>query len=313
MKQNRMPEAVAPLYDVVSRLKRMFFDKAYPLAAPLSQSPFFIIGSGRCGSTLLRRMLQANPDVHIPPESYVLGEVGRLFMRNRQMDWHHLVNLVLSTFEYQREFDKFEMDMRGLVHQLWDLPEQERSLAVMLDSLYRFHGQQTGQNFTIWGDKTPENTFELDILIRIFPQAKFVHLLRDGVDVAASFVSRGLIDDMLTAAKHWQTSVLLSRDFMQQYPKQCIEVRYEDLVAAPEQNLQGLCDFLNIPFQPAMIESLQHVQDMGDLNAYAHYEKVLEPVSTSNIGLGRSSLSEQDKQIIQEHIGATLSQMGYSL
>jgi len=313
MKQNRMPETVAPLYDVVSRLKRIIFNKAYPLAAPLSQSPFFIVGSGRCGSTLLRRMLQATPDVHIPPESYVLGEVGRLFMRNRQMDWHHLVNLVLSTFEYQREFDKFDMDMRALVHQLWALPEQERSLAVILDALYRYHGQQAGQSFTLWGDKTPKNTFELGMLIRIFPQAKFVHLLRDGVDVAASFVSRGLMDDMLSAAKHWQTSVLVIRHFMRKYPKQCIEVRYEDLVASPEQTLQGLCSFLNIPFQPNMIASLQHVQQMGDLNAYAHYEKVLEPVSTRNIGMGRSSLSEHDRQLIQQHIGSTLSQMGYSL
>jgi len=313
MKQNRMPEAIAPLYDVVARLKRLFFDKSYPLTSPLSQSPFFIIGSGRCGSTLLRRMLQVSPDIHIPPESYVLGEVGRLFMRNRQMDWHHLVNLVLSTFEYQREFDKFDMDMRKLVQQLWALPEQERSLAAILDALYRYHGLKTGQSMSIWGDKTPKNTFELDILMRIFPQAKFVHLLRDGVDVAASFVARGLMDDVVSAAKHWQTSVLISRELMQQYPKQCIEVRYESLVASPAPELKKLCAFLEIPFHADMVESLQYTQKMGDLNAYAHYEKVLEPVSTSNIGLGRSNLSEQDKQILQQHIGTTLVQMGYSL
>lgn len=313
MKQNSMPEAVAPLYDIVARLKRLFFDKSYPLTSPLQQSPFFIMGSGRCGSTLLRRMLQVSPDIHVPPESYVLGEVGRLFMRNRQMDWHHLVNLVLSTFEYQREFDKFDMDMRKLVQQLWALPEQERSLAAILDALYRYHGQQTEQSFVLWGDKTPKNTFELDMLLRIFPQAKFVHLLRDGVDVAASFVARGLMDDVLSAAKHWQTSVLISREFMQQYPKQCIEVRYESLVAAPAQELKNLCVFLEVPFHADMVESLQHTQQMGDLNAYTHYEKVLEPVSTSNIGLGRLNLSEQDKQAIQQHIGTTLVQMGYAL
>ncbi|MDQ7058492.1 MAG: sulfotransferase [Ghiorsea sp.] len=313
MKQNRMPEVVAPLYDMVARLKRLLLDKSYPLSSQLAQQPFFIMGSGRCGSTLLRRMLEANPDIHIPPESYVLGEVGRLFMRNRQMDWHHLVNLVLSTFEYQHEFDKFNIDMRGLVHQLWQLPEHQRSLAEILDALYRYHGKQTGQSFTLWGDKTPKNTFELDMLIRIFPQAKFVHLLRDGVDVAASFVSRGLMDNMLSAAKHWQTSVLISREFMQQYPEQCIEVRYEDLVATPEQALKRLSDFLGLTFHADMVESLKHTQNMGDLNAYAHYEKVLEPVSTRNIGLGRSSLSEQDKLMLQQHIGKTLSHMGYSL
>jgi len=165
----------------------------------------------------------------------------------------------------------------------------------------------------IWGDKTPKNTFELDMLMRIFPQAKFVHLLRDGVDVAASFVSRGLMSDTLSAAKHWQTSVLISRELMQQYPKQCIEVRYETLVASPAPELKKLCAFLEVPFHADMVESLQYTQQMGDLNAYAHYEKVLEPVSTSNIGLGRANLSEQDKQILQQHIGTTLVQMGYSL
>ncbi len=313
MKQNRMPEAVAPLYDVVSRLKRTFFNKAYPLATPLSQSPFFIIGSGRCGSTLLRRMLQASPDIHIPPESYVLGEVGRLFMRNRQMDWHHLVNLVLSTFEYQREFDKFEVHTRDVVQQLWALPVHERSLASILDVFYRFHGRQTGQTFTMWGDKTPQNTFELDILIRIFPQAKFVHLLRDGVDVAASFVSRGLMADLEKAALHWQRAVRISRGWLERYPDQCFEVRYEDLVATPAPTLQALCDFLGVPFHADMVDARQHAASMGDLNAYTHYEKVLQPVSTAHIGLGRASLSEQDKARIAKCVGDTLLETGYPL
>jgi len=313
MKNIYLPEKVAPYYDLLSRLKRLCVDTAYPLASVDSIPPFFIMGSGRCGSTLLRRMLQINPSIHIPPETYVLGEVSRLFMRNRQMDWHHLVNLVLSTFEYTREFECFGISTRELAHQLWKIPKQDRSLAAILDAFYRYHGRKTEQTFTIWGDKTPSNTFDLDLIIRVFPQAKFIHLLRDGVDVAASFVQRGLIQDIESAASHWQESVLLSYKFMKKHPQQCYEVRYEDLVAEPKKSLQQLCYFLDVSFDPNMMEDLNHTEQMGDLHVYTHYEKVLEPVSTRNIGLGKTNLSDQDLNIIKRKIGPTLKQMGYIL
>ena len=62
-----------------------------------------------------------------------------------------------------------------------------------------------------------------------------------------------------------------------------------------------------------MVGSLQHTAQMGDLNTYEHYAKVLEPVSAKNIGLGRANLSKQDLDTVHQHIGTTLKQMNYTL
>lgn len=306
------PEQLAPIYDVLSRLYRLWGQPKYPLHRDEKDiAPFLIIGSGRCGSTLLRRMLDAHAAIHIPPETYVLGEVCRLYMRNRQMDWKYLVNTVYAVFEFCPEFDKFDMHLSPLVHRMWALPESERSLARLLDAFYRYHAQTHKLECTLWGDKTPQNTFELDVLHQTMPHARYIHLLRDGMDVAASFVERGLIADLSTAGKHWQKSVLLSRAFMQAHPQQCVEVRYEDLVAQPEQHMQRLCAFLGIGFDREMSARRSHTQAMGDLDAYAHYSKVLEPVSKNYIGLGRQTLSAAQRQLLVQEIGDTLHTMGY--
>ncbi|OIQ00690.1 MAG: hypothetical protein AUK35_02260 [Zetaproteobacteria bacterium CG2_30_46_52] len=308
----KMPEFSAPLYDLLSRAYRLLFKMKYPLQQNVSDyQPFFIIGSGRCGSTLLRRMLDAHPGVHIPPETYVLGEVIRLYMRNRQMDWKYIVNTVYAVFEFSPEFDKFEMHMAPLVHRMWHAPEAERSLAYLLDAFYRYHGEVHNIDVQLWGDKTPQNTFDLDVISKTFPKAKYLHLLRDGVDVAASFVERGLQPDLLVAARHWQRTVNMSQSFMEANPDACIEVRYEDLVRDPQSQMQSICHFLNIHFDEKMIRSLEHTQGMGDLHAYEHYKKVLGPVSDKNIGLGRRNLSSDDLEVIVKVIGPSLKKFGY--
>ncbi|MEO7677469.1 MAG: sulfotransferase, partial [Verrucomicrobiota bacterium] len=159
----------------------------YPLHRGELHRPFFIVGSGRSGNTLLRRLLQASPEVHIPPETYVLGKVIRAFRKYRWiLPWEQLINLTLAIFEFYPEFDKFEVSLRPLAQRLQDAPPGSRSLALMLDALYRFHGEQTGKTFSVWGDKTPNNSYALDRIVSVFPRAQFIHILRDGGDVVPS-------------------------------------------------------------------------------------------------------------------------------
>src|SRR5215204_558893 len=77
------------------------FRKRTPIHRGEGFSPFFIVGSGRCGTTLLRRILEADPTVHIPPENWVFQTMVRAYRKgSRALLWNDLVNLVLSTFEY---------------------------------------------------------------------------------------------------------------------------------------------------------------------------------------------------------------------
>ncbi len=202
-----LPVMLHPAYDILVRSYRLVACRPWPLHGRERFRPVFIIGSGRSGNTLLRRILQAGSDLHIPPETFVLGRAIRLFLRNRHMPWNYLVRLVMGLFEFHREFDKFEVVLRPLVQKLAEAPQESRNLASMLNAFYQYHGRETEQTFVRWGDKTPYNTFSLDLILRVFPDARFVHMLRDGADVVQSFVEAGLQADLEAAAERWVESV----------------------------------------------------------------------------------------------------------
>jgi len=300
------------LRDLGTRLFNTLSRRHWPLHQSEDIAPFFIIGAGRSGTTLLRRMLVASKQVHIPPETYVLAQVIEHYKRNAYQDWQDLVRDCMALFEMHPEFDTFQISLRPLLPQLRALPEHERSLAKMLDMFYRYHGEQTGMTSERWGDKTPINTFALDAIVSVFPKARFIHLLRDGVDVVHSFVSTGLISDVGLAATRWRDSVQLAYDFSRKHPTACLEVRYEALICDAKQEMKRICAFLDLPYNEAAVEQLEHVTDMGDMQAYTHYKHANQPISSQYLGKGRKALSAQELADIGVVLNDTLQAMGYT-
>ncbi len=111
------------------RARSVVFARKHPLCAGERFAPFFIVGSGRCGTTLLRRILAAGGQVHIPPETYKVGPAVRFFRRNRDRAWSFLVRGVLSMFEYHPMFERWKISLRPLAAELGELPPGRRSLA----------------------------------------------------------------------------------------------------------------------------------------------------------------------------------------
>jgi hypothetical protein len=305
------PRFAFPIADIMLRLRSLLLGRGHPLHRNEGVRPFFIVGSGRCGTTLLRRILQASNQVHIPPETYVLGPAVMVYLRNRHRPWPVVVRSVLSLFEFHPEFDTFGVPLRPLGLHLIEAPKERRSLALILHRLFVYHGEQTGQRFERWGDKTPLNSFWLGAIRSVFPDARFIHLVRDGADVAASRLQAGFEEDIVRAAQRWKAAVRAVRRFAERHPEVCHEVRYEDLVSAPKEVVSRICSFLDLEFQPGMTEALGHSRDMGDVSRLAHHENVSKPISTSSIGRGRRGLSAKARSELQRVIGADLRRFGY--
>jgi len=309
--QGVIMRSLAAWYDVAARLGKIFTRKAYPLHRNENISPFFIIGAGRSGTTLLRRILVASKQVHIPPETYVLAQVIEHYSRNAYKDWPTLVRDCMALFEMHPEFDTFQITLRPLLPKLYILPESERSLAKMLDMFYRYHAEQTGVVCEYWGDKTPINTFALDDIYAVFPKAKFIHLLRDGVDVVHSCVQRGLVPNLKDAAFRWQDALKAVECFRKKHKEACLDVRYEALVSQPDELVHSLCDWLKVDYKSSMIDENEHTAALGDMD-YRHYESSLEKVSSKHIGQGRKALTLQDQHELQALIGKDLQRLGYA-
>ena len=284
----------------------------YPLYQPDQlYSPFFIIGSGRSGSTLLRRILFNHPQIHIPPETLVLPYVIKIFNRYGNMAWKDLIYFVLSQFEFNSQFKYFEITLASLANDLTKVEKKHRSLAFILNQFYLYHASSVGVNCTMWGDKTPLNTFYLDRLKSVFPNAKFIHIVRDGCDVVSSYVRENLYSDIKSAAIRWKDSVIAAEKFISKNKEKSIEIRYEQLVCDPEAQIIRLCEFLSVNYTSRLIQDLERVQKMGDAAHLVHHKAVNQPINPNQVGKGRAQFSVSEKQVLTKLIGKKLVDLGY--
>ena len=273
--------------------------------------PILIVGAGRSGSTLLRRTLQAHSEVHIPPETHVLGHAIRTYARFRFMDWPDLVRLVLSQFDYQPGFDSFELCMRDVAISLDRTPRTERSCARIVDTLYRAHAENHGGSLARWGDKSPYNSLSLDAIEDVFPDAQFLHIIRDGADVVPSMVQAGICPSPESAADRWVESVTVVDAYATQHPATVLRIRYEDLVSTPREAIARICSFLGLSLEPAMLESESIAPLMGDVPRLDHHARAREPITTGSIGQGRNRLPRKVRTELAATMNPCLEHFGY--
>lgn len=296
-----------PAWEIAGRLRRLPQAKRHPLERGEDLQPFFLVGSGRSGNTLVRRLLQACPGVFIPPELPALGESLRLYRRHRLLPWRELLQTTLAPFAFDADFARFGPSLPQLAERLEALAPERRSLAAVVDALVRAHAPEPDAALH-WGDKTPAHVFALEPLREVFPRARFVHVLRDGVDVAHSYVEAGLQPDLEAAARRWRAAVRAARAFAARHPERLLELRYEDLVAEPRSALAPVLRFLELePGDPSQLRP----EAFPDLAHHAHLRRALDPVDASSVGKGRRALEDDAAARLQRRIGAELAATGY--
>ncbi|MGH2952033.1 MAG: sulfotransferase family protein, partial [Solirubrobacterales bacterium] len=163
----------------------------------------FVVGVGRSGTTLLRLMLDAHPRLAIPPETHFLPEL--IAQARQRVPADELVSEIVAA----RNWDDFGLDagaLRGRVAALDDA-----RAAPVLRAFYSLYAERQGKQR--WGDKTPIYVKRMRLISAVLPEARFVHLIRDGRDVALSRRRRGMgagkpIADL---AERWRRRITLAR------------------------------------------------------------------------------------------------------
>lgn len=277
--------------------RRLANQRLWPLSDDFSGDPFFIIGAGRSGMSILRRMLTAHPRLFVPPVFAHTAEVVQDFQHRAYREWPRLVAGVLDWYEWQRSWQPLLSPIRGRVQaELEAQPPQRRSLARIIESIYTAVGAQCGKAGCAWGDGSPVHTGMLRETLELFPRARVIHVLRDGVDVVASFLHHEKSPDLPHYAARWQTAARLGRGIVEAMPQQSVELRYEALVTTPLRTLEPACDLLSVAYEPAM------------LDAFAN-----EPLTDTGIGKGRRELRPDQLARLQQLIGDDLRAFGYDV
>jgi hypothetical protein len=204
----------------------------------------FVVGAPRSGTTLLRLMLDAHPQLAVPPET-------------------HFIPAALSAVD--EGADAPEAFIRAVVgHPRWpdfglppdDLRDRVATIrpfeiGAALRSFYLLYAERLGK--PRWGDKTPPYLRRMTEIEAALPEASFVHLIRDGRDVACSIDGRNWGPQRATAGSWWKRQILDARVQGARLTGY-IELRYEDLVAEPETALRRVCDLIDLPWDPAMLD-----------------------------------------------------------
>lgn len=205
----------------------------------------FIVGVPRSGTTLLRLMLDAHPELSIPPETGFIPDALKALASgpaDARQTFHGIVTLSPAWDDFNLSREEFHSALLAI--EPFDLGEGVRAF-------YRAYAGRFGK--PRWGDKTPGYGMHLDSIQSVLPEARFIHLIRDGRDAALSvaglwFAPGGEIE---TLAGDWRSRILRTRKLA----KRCthyLEIRYERLIADPPEELRRVCAFIGLPYDPGM-------------------------------------------------------------
>ncbi len=274
--------------------------------AAMPDPPLFVLGVSRSGTTLLRVMLDRSSVLAIPDESFFIPQLA---------DRHR----------GRLDPEAFLDDVRRLpaVRDWGVAPEAVRArlggaatVAEGIAAIYEAYAELHGKSR--WGDKTPMYMQHLGLLDRLFPSARYVHLVRDGRDAALSFLalpagvsarSWALPRDAAEFACLWRTDVVAARALGREVgPGRYLEVRYEELVADPEGTLRRICDFASLPWEPRMLEYPGAV----DVAAKPHQQR-LRRAPTPGLRSWRKQMAPRDAARFEAIAGDVLAACGYDV
>ena len=238
-------------------------------------SPLFIVGPQRSGSTLLRLMVGHHPDIHIFGE---FDYVTELCFDGRWPEMEHCRWWLANDRMFQDDALTLDrsLDFPALAH---DLLSQ--------------HAARTDKPRV--GASCHAN---IDALPRLWPDARFVHILRDPRDVARSNIGMGWAGHVYFGVNNWiKVERQWDRLCEQVAPERRIEVRFEDLLSEPEAHLRGVCELMGLPYDNAMLDYAdQTTYDRPDPKLAYQWKRKLKP---------------RDVGLVEARCGELLTRRGY--
>ena len=290
-----------------------------PMAPPAQPPPApFVVGVPRSGTSLLRTQLDSHPELAIGPETGFGLLVAGLCADDADPA------TMLAALAELETWPDLALDLDTAMHALEHAEPWSPS-----NGLRALYGALAGRDGKPrWGDKTPLHLGCMTQLAAALPEAHFIHIVRDGRDVAASV--RGLPfapgdGSIETIARDWRERIGSARrtaSGLAHYR----EVRFEALVAEPEAVLRELCAFVALDFDDAMLRGHEHAADrlallpdsrvLGDAQAtradrIGRHERLMQPPDPARAGRWRSSLTADEIAQFEAAAGDMLAELGY--
>ena len=261
--------------------------------------PIFVVGMNGSGTTMVVDSLSLHPDLYgfrretrvIP---YLISQADALGDLNDDQKFYKVWEMVCNI----PEFTNMNNAVPPPIPSNWkDFP---RDFASVLDAVFRYFAASEGK--TRWCEKTPQHIQHMPALQAVFPNAKFIHLIRDGRDGAASFHRRWKRTPELTLFR-WKKVVSAGMETGKTLGDNYFELKYEDLTESPELWMRKICKFLSVDYHEDVIKS-RHPQS-EKFGSIGKIEK--------NSAKWKKYFKEPQLSRLESIAGAQLASLGYSV
>jgi hypothetical protein len=267
-------------------------------------------------------MLDAHPDLTIPPETHFIHHAAKA-CENAPNPRQAFLDTVMS----HRKWGDHGIEGELLTQRITAL--EPFDLREALRAFYELYAKRFGK--PRWGDKTPPYVHRMTLIQDLLPEACFIHVIRDGRDVALSTKDLWFGPNSFEeAAQRWRSLIEKARRQSKQL-SHYLEIRYEDLVSDTEYTLRRICDFVDLPWSPSMLTYHETADERmneiyQDITAPKGEQRVVrgeerkaihsltsKPPQRDRIGRWRQEMTTADLKRFEEKAGETLRELGYDV
>lgn len=296
------------------------------MISTLSQNPLFIIGSPRSGTSLLRLIMTSHTQVLIPPECGFITWLHNKYGSWCSSDSNDSIRLecFLDDLFECKKMDTWMMNREDVKKQI--LINHPSTYSELCSIIYLSYAISTERDFQLWGDKNNFYLNHLDELHSLYDNARFLHIVRDGRDVACSYreVMSGKTDspyapkletNISDISIEWSNNVLKIDSFMTKLPiDRAMTIKYEDLVSDPENIINSVCRWLSIPFEASMINYYKENKSkkLEPEMTLDWKKRTLEPISNATVGRHARLLTSEDQYKFKELANIALKRFNYT-
>jgi hypothetical protein len=275
--------------------------------------PIIILAPSRSGGTLLARLLDAHPEIAILPETGMfvsLDRLGRTDTFKRSVECELLIEDLWDVLQ--------SVDWWGALAAC-DLAfgrqaRRPRSTARLLGEFGLRYLELRGS--MMWGERTPSHILWAGMITRLFPDAHFLHLVRDPPDVVLSHINAwGSGDTRMRSFVRGaaQAKLYLSalRDAQQSHLHAFHCAHYEDMVMNVDGSLGEICGFLGVPFHEAMTTTFTSTPVSAALATFPHHRLLGGKILASRVGRSRQALSPPERALLDALFAEEIEFFGF--
>jgi len=269
---------------------------------------FFITGRGRSGTWLLQSILDTHPEICVTPEALFIIHLYGKYTNTKKWTTKRKAAFIHDLFTEEKLIDWWQSTPEAIQNLLEKYPP-ESHFSELCKAIYYEYAQRNGKEEAhLLGDKNPEYSLYIKRLAQLYPESKFVHLVRDPRANVLSYQNVDFdVNDTAALAHRWKKYNEHILDCQRELPDRILLIHYEELLTDTQATLERICTFLGVDFMPRLLEFYKYSKNIFDWN-----KKITEPIDPKKATAWQGNIQPEDEACIFKIAGKIATDLGYT-